>query len=101
LHVLNHSIFKGLLFLAAGNVAHATGTRDTNRLGGLLKKMPWTGALFLIGSVAICGLPPLNGFVSELALAGASLTAITVNPADVAMAGLLALWRRRTRPAWP
>ena len=91
LHVLNHSIFKGLLFLAAGSVAHATGTRDTNRLGGLLKKMPWTGALFLIGSVAICGLPPLNGFVSEFALAGASLKAITVNPADVAMAGLLAL----------
>jgi formate hydrogenlyase subunit 3/multisubunit Na+/H+ antiporter MnhD subunit len=91
LHALNHSLFKGLLFLAAGSVAHATGTRDTNRLGGLLKKMPWTGALFLIGAVAICGLPPLNGFISELALAGASLKAITVNPEDAAMAGLLAL----------
>ena len=45
LHVLNHSLFKGLLFLAAGSVVHATGTRDTNRLGGLLKKMPWTGAV--------------------------------------------------------
>jgi len=91
LHVLNHSLFKGLLFLAAGGVAHATGTRDTNRLGGLLKKMPWTGALFLLGAVAICGLPPLNGFISELALVGASLKAITVDPAPAAMAGLLAL----------
>jgi hydrogenase-4 component B len=91
LHVLNHSLFKGLLFLAAGSVAHATGTRDTNRLGGLLKKMPWTGALFLIGAVAICGLPPLNGFISELALAGASLKAITADLAQAAMAGLLAL----------
>jgi hydrogenase-4 component B len=91
LHVLNHSLFKGLLFLAAGSVVHATGTRDANRLGGLLKKMPWTGAFFLIGAVAICGLPPLNGFISELALAGASLKAITVDPAQAAIAGLLAL----------
>jgi formate hydrogenlyase subunit 3/multisubunit Na+/H+ antiporter MnhD subunit len=91
LHVLNHSLFKGLLFLAAGSVAHATGTRDTNRLGGLLKKMPWTGALFLIGAVAICGLPPLNGFISELILAGASLKAVIATLSEMAMAGLLAL----------
>lgn len=91
LHVLNHSLFKGLLFLAAGSVAHATGSLDTNRLGGLLKKLPWTGGLFLFGAVSICGLPPLNGFISELILAGASLKAVISSPADIALAGLLAI----------
>ncbi len=65
LHVLNHALFKGLLFLGAGAVAHATGTRDIDSLGGLIRRMPWTASLFLVGAVAICGLPPLNGFVSE------------------------------------
>ncbi len=64
-HTLNHAVFKALLFLGAGAVLHATGTRDMERLGGLVKRMPVTAALFLIGSVAISGLPPLNGFVSE------------------------------------
>lgn len=66
LHVWNHGLFKALLFLGAGAVIHATGTRDLDRLGGLLKSMPATALLFLVGAVAICGLPPLNGFVSEL-----------------------------------
>jgi hydrogenase-4 component B len=65
LHVVNHAVFKGLLFLGAGAVVHATGTREIDRLGGLLKKMPLTGLTFLIGAAAITGLPPLNGFVSE------------------------------------
>jgi hydrogenase-4 component B len=65
LHVMNHALFKGLLFLGAGAVAHATGTRELDHLGGLLKRMPLTAATFLIGAVAISGLPPLNGFVSE------------------------------------
>ncbi|GLH74399.1 hydrogenase [Geothrix limicola] len=65
LHVLNHGLFKGLLFLAAGSVVHATGTRNLEQMGGLGKAMPWTSAAFLTGSWAICGLPPLNGFVSE------------------------------------
>jgi hydrogenase-4 component B len=65
LHVLNHSLFKGLLFLAAGSVVHAVGTRDLERMGGLGQRMPWTSAAFLAGSWAISGLPPLNGFVSE------------------------------------
>jgi len=65
LHVLNHATFKGLLFLGAGSVLHAAGTRDMEHLGGLLKRMPWTGASFLVGAAAICGLPPFNGFVSE------------------------------------
>ncbi len=66
LHVWNHAFFKGLLFYAAGAVIHATGTRAMDRLGGLSRRMPWTGSLFLVGAVAIAGLPPLNGFVSEL-----------------------------------
>ena len=65
LHVLNHSLFKGLLFLGAGNVLHGTHTREIDSLGGLLRRMPLTGATFLIGAAAISGLPPLNGFVSE------------------------------------
>ncbi len=64
-HLLNHAAFKGLLFLGAGAVLHSTGTRQMDRLGGLLKRMPWSGFVFLIGAVAICGLPPLNGFAGE------------------------------------
>jgi hydrogenase-4 component B len=65
LHVLNHALFKGLLFLGAGSVLHGAGTREIDHLGGLAKRMPWTAATFLVGAVAISGLPPLNGFVSE------------------------------------
>jgi hydrogenase-4 component B len=66
LHVWNHALFKGLLFLSAGSVIHAVHTRALDQLGGLAKQMPWTALGFLVGAVAICGLPPLNGFVSEL-----------------------------------
>jgi hydrogenase-4 component B len=65
LHVLNHGLFKGLLFQGAGSIQHGTGTRDIEALGGLYRRMPVTGLLFLVGSIAISGLPPLNGFVSE------------------------------------
>jgi hydrogenase-4 component B len=65
LHVWNHAAFKALLFLSAGSVIHAVHTREIDHLGGLAKRMPWTAACFLVGAVAICGLPPLNGFVSE------------------------------------
>jgi hydrogenase-4 component B len=65
LHVWNHALFKALLFLGAGSVIHATHTRDIDHLGGLARAMPWTAFCFLVGAVAICGLPPLNGFVSE------------------------------------
>jgi hydrogenase-4 component B len=64
-HVLNHAVFKGLLFLGAGSVVTATGTRQIEQFGGLLRRMPWTGLCFLIGAMAISGLPPLNGFASE------------------------------------
>ncbi len=65
LHVWNHGLFKSLLFFAAGSVLHATGTREMSQLGGLWRMMPWTASLFALGAVAISGLPPLNGFVSE------------------------------------
>ncbi len=66
LHVLNHSLFKSLLFFGAGSVYKATHTRNIEELGGLIHKMPRTAGLFLFGSVAICALPPLNGFISEV-----------------------------------
>ncbi len=65
LHTLNHSLFKSLLFFGAGNVYMATHSMQIEKLGGLIKKMPHTAFLFLIASLAICGLPPFNGFVSE------------------------------------
>lgn len=64
-HTLNHALFKSLLFLGTGAVDARTHTRDVERLGGLIHRMPWTAASFLIGSAAICALPPLNGFASE------------------------------------
>lgn len=64
-HALNHTIFKSLLFFGAGAVLSATGTRDMDRFGGLIHRMPWTAGLFLTGAAAISALPPLNGFASE------------------------------------
>lgn len=64
-HAMNHTIFKGLLFLTAGAVQHATGSLDLDELGGLSKKIPGTCALFLIGAASISGLPPFNGFASK------------------------------------
>ena len=64
-HALNHAFMKSLLFLGTGAVLHATGQRNLGRLGGLIHRMPWAGWLTLVGVLAIAGLPPLNGFVSE------------------------------------
>lgn len=64
-HVFNHAMFKGLLFMGAGAVLHATQERNMEEMGGLIHRMPWTAALFLIGCVSISALPPFNGFVSE------------------------------------
>ncbi len=101
LHVWNHGLFKALLFFGAGSVLHATGTREMSRLGGLWRSMPWTAAMFALGSAAISGLPPLNGFVSEWlvylglldAALGRSTAAWAAIPAViiVAVAGALAL----------
>jgi hydrogenase-4 component B len=77
LHVINHALFKSLLFLGAGAIQHSTGTRDMDRLGGLLKQMSVTGGTFLVGSTAISGLPPLNGFVSELLIYLGVLAGVT------------------------
>lgn len=92
LHVANHALFKSLLFLGAGAVLHGTGTREIDHFGGLLKRMPWTAFTFLIGAVAISGLPPLNGFVSEfLIYLGAFGGGISLNPgAAVPLFGLIA-----------
>lgn len=64
-HAMNHTLFKGLLFLCAGAVLHQTGTTNLDELGGLSKKMPWTCGLFLVGAFSISGLPPFNGFASK------------------------------------
>ncbi len=65
LHIWNHALFKGLMFLGAGALVHATGSRDMNQMGGLLRRMPLAGLLWIGGSLAISALPPLNGLVSE------------------------------------
>ncbi|MFI5120074.1 MAG: proton-conducting transporter membrane subunit [Thermoanaerobaculia bacterium] len=77
LHVWNHAAFKALLFHAAGAVIQATGTREIDALGGLFRRMRFTAASFLLGAVAISGLPPLNGFVSEWLISLASFRALT------------------------
>jgi hydrogenase-4 component B len=64
-HTINHALFKGLLFLGAGAVLHSAHERDLEHMGGLLRRMPWTGLFFLVGCISISALPPFNGFVSE------------------------------------
>jgi NADH:ubiquinone oxidoreductase subunit 5 (subunit L)/multisubunit Na+/H+ antiporter MnhA subunit len=65
LHTWNHALMKGLMFFSAGSVLHGTGTQDVEKLGGLMKRMPWTGSAMTVGAVALTALPPLNGFVSK------------------------------------
>ena len=91
LHVLNHALFKGLLFLGAGSASHAAGSREIDRLGGLMRRMPLTGAAFLVGAAAICGLPPLNGFVSELLVFLGAYGAAAAGPASPAAAAAIAV----------
>lgn len=86
LHTLNHSLFKSLLFYGAGNIYQATHTMNIEYLGGLGKKMPYTSLLFLLAALAICGLPPFNGFISEFliysgmftSLKGAEISSLTL-----------------------
>ncbi len=75
--MLNHALFKGLLFLGAGGVVMATGTRQLEEMGGIARRMPWTALFFLVGAAAISGLPLLNGFVSEWLLFQALLQGFT------------------------
>ena len=95
-HILNHALFKSLLFLGAGTILKNTGTHDLNDLGGLIRTMPQTSFLFLVGALAISGLPPLNGFLSEWltfqsALWAPSLSTFLFQSAVVLSAALLAL----------
>ena len=93
-HVLNHSLFKGLLFLGAGAVEQSAGTGNINQLGGLLKRLPNLGIPFAAGCVAICGLPPFNGFASEFLIYLTALREelILTGPAAVAaLSGITAL----------
>ena len=89
LHVLFHSLFKPLLFLGAGAVIHGTGTREMDRMGGLLKKMPKTGAAFAVGCAAVAALPPLNGFFSEWLVYLGLLRAFS-GPGEALLAGFAA-----------
>jgi hydrogenase-4 component B len=90
LHTLNHAVFKALLFLGAGAFARAVGALELDRLGGLLRRMPWTGGAFAIGAMAIAGLPPLNGFASEWMTLQALLHVAVEAPFGVALAGAAA-----------
>ena len=80
LHTLNHALFKSLLFYAAGTVYQGTHTMDIERLGGLVKRLPHTAVLFLVGSLAICGLPPFNGFISEFLIYSGLFHGMAANP---------------------
>ena len=90
-HTLNHACFKGLLFLGAGSVLHATHTRNMEELGGLIRRMPRTALCFLVGSAAISALPPLNGFVSEWLVFQALLGGSAIPQPEVALAMPLAV----------
>jgi len=82
---------QGALFLGAGAVQHAAHSLELEELGGLFKRMPWTGTSFLIGSAAIVGLPPLNGFVSEFLLFYAGFLGLVQSTVNIAVAGLISL----------
>jgi hydrogenase-4 component B len=91
LHTLNHAVFKALLFLGAGSFERAVGSLELDRLGGLLRRMPWTGGAFLVGAMAIAGLPPLNGFASEWLTLQALLHVPAYGGIGDGLAGALAL----------
>jgi formate hydrogenlyase subunit 3/multisubunit Na+/H+ antiporter MnhD subunit len=91
LHLWNHALLKGLMFLAAGSILHGTGTRDLEKLGGLIKPMPLTGTLFILGSVALAALPPLNVFVGEWLLYLGLLRAGLAFPDSRGLGALLAV----------
>ncbi|MFT4063967.1 proton-conducting transporter membrane subunit [Paraburkholderia sp.] len=92
-HLLNHSLYKSLLFLGAGAVDSAAGTRDMNLLGGLIHRMPWTAALFLVGALSIVAIPPFNGFPSEWLIVQSLLRSVELGNVEIrgafAVAGAL------------
>ena len=84
-HLINHSLYKTLLFCGAGAVESQTGTRDLDRLGGLIKRMPWTALFFLAGVLSIAALPPFNGFVSEWLTLQTMLRSVELSSTGVKM----------------
>ncbi len=90
-HILNHGFLKAGLFLGAGTIHHQTGTFEMDDLGGLMKRMPKTGTLFTLNALGLAGLPPLNGFLSELLIYAAAFHAIQTGEAHLMSAGFLVL----------
>jgi hydrogenase-4 component B len=91
LHTLNHAVFKAALFLGAGAFSQAVGSLELDRLGGLLRRMPWTGGAFLVAALAIAGVPPLNGFASEWLTLQALVHVPLTQDDGVSIAGALAV----------
>ncbi len=90
-HVLNHALLKGALFLGAGSILRQTGTLDQDRLGGLMKRMPFTGTLFTLNALGLAGLPPLNGFLGELLIYTAGFLAVRSGSPLLVAAGFTVL----------
>ena len=91
LHIINHALLKGGLFLGAGIIQKATHSLDMEDMGGLLKQMPFSGSLFLMNSAGICGLPPFNGFISEFLIYAAALLAICTGELLLMICGITVL----------
>ena len=90
-HVLNHAFLKGALFLGAGSVLRQTGTLDQDKLGGLMKRMPKTGTLFVLNALGLSGLPPFNGFLSELLIYAAAFQSIKSSLPELKIAGFVVI----------
>ena len=90
-HVLNHALLKGALFLGAGSILRQTGTLDQDQFGGLMKRMPFTGTLFTVNALGLAGLPPLNGFLGELLIYMAAFKAVQSGCPTLIAAGFLVL----------
>jgi multicomponent Na+:H+ antiporter subunit D len=90
-HAMNYSFYKGLLFLCAGSLYYATGTRDLDKMGGLARNMPLTTGMFVLAAAAISGLPPFNGFVSKLMIYQSSFAVHPILPAVAMITSVLTL----------
>jgi multicomponent Na+:H+ antiporter subunit D len=90
-HVMNYSLYKALLFLCAGALYYATGTRDLDKMGGLARNMPWTAGMFVVAAAAISGLPPFNGFVSKWMIYESSFAVHPLLPAIAMITSVLTL----------
>lgn len=90
-HLINHTLFKGALFLGAGSLHYATHTKDIEHLGGLLKKMPYTGLLFILASLSISAIPPFNGFISEWLTYQSLFSCILESATELKLLAMLAI----------